>query len=394
MTCYPKISDWINDVFGTSINLPIQSFGFFVALAFAAGAVVLVRQLKRREREGLMPQGSEQVLVGAPATVWELAMNALLGFVLGYKIVPIITDWQGFASDPQYFLFAPNGSQIAGVLGALLLGGLKWWEKKKQQLDKPEVRNIPVWPHERIGDIVTVAAITGILGARAFSIMETGGLEDVLRNPGANFFSGLNIYGGLLVGIPSVIFYAWRKKINILHLGDAASPALMVAYGVGRMGCQVSGDGDWGVVNNAPKPGWLSWAPDWLWAYNYPNNVNGWCSPTGPGPDAPACNFLETPYLLEPVWPTPIYEIIMAFAIAGVLMMLSRRLRAPGMLFGVYFILNGIERFFIEKIRINDTYASLGGMTQAEVIAIGFVLTGIGLVLWTRGRFGRTSKGA
>ncbi len=383
MTCYPKISDLINDWFGTSINLPIQSFGFFVALAFGAGAWMIVHLLKQKERAGLMPPGTERVLVGAPATPWELLSNAFIGLLIGYKIVPIIGQWSAFAENPQEFLFAPNGSAVAGIIGALAVGGLKWWEKRREQLEKPEWKTFTVWPHQRIGDIVTIAAITGILGARGLSMMEEGGFRDFLRNPGENFFSGLSIYGGLLLGIPSVILYAWRKKINILHMGDAGGVALMLAYAVGRLGCHVSGDGDWGIVNNAPKPGWLSWAPDWVWAYNYPNNVNGWCSPTGPGPDAPVCSFAQTPYLIEPVFPTPIYEIIMSLMIVGFLLWLGKRLSAPGMLFGVFFILNGIERFLIEKIRINTAYDSFGGMTQAEFIAIGFVLFGLAFMTYT-----------
>ena len=59
-----------------------------------------------------------------------------------------------------------------------------------------------------------------------------------------------------------------------LRLADATAPGLLLAYGIGRIGCHVSGDGDWGIPNTLPKPGWLSWAPDWIWAYAYPNNVN------------------------------------------------------------------------------------------------------------------------
>ena len=376
MTCYPKISDLINDWFGTSLNLPIQSFGFFVALAFGTGAWLLVRELRRKEQAGLLSPRNERYLIGAPATPVEILINAFIGFLLGYKLVPIITQWQAFSDDPQHFLFAANGSAIAGVIGALVLGGLKWYEKKREQLDTPVWKEAAVWPHERIGDIVTVAAIFGILGARLMVLFENGDWAEFLSNPGANFFSGLSIYGGLLLGGPAVIIYTWRKGISILHLGDAASPAVMLAYGVGRIGCQVAGDGDWGVVNTAPKPGWLSWAPDWIWAYNYPNNVNGWCSPTGPGPDAPDCSFLQTAYLIQPVFPTPFYEIIMAVIITGILLYLSRKLSAPGIIFGLYMVFNGVERLLIEQIRINTPYPGLGGLTQAELIAILLIIGG------------------
>jgi prolipoprotein diacylglyceryltransferase len=392
MTCYPKISDLINDWLGTNINLPIQSFGFFVAMAFGVGAWMLVRELKRKEKAGLLMPRTERVLIGAPVTPWELLSNALVGFVLGYKLVPIISHWQTFSDDPQHFLFAANGSAVAGIIGALLLGGLKYWEKKREQLDPPVWKETAVWPHERIGDIVTVAAIFGIIGARVMVLIENGGWEEFFINPGANFFSGLSIYGGLLLGAPAVIWYTTRKGISFYHLGDAVAPGLITAYGVGRIGCQVSGDGDWGVVNLAPKPGWLSWAPDWLWAFNYPNNVNGWCSPTGPGPDAPACSFFETPFLIQPVFPTPIYEIIMVAFIATFLIWISRRLPAPGMLFGIYMMFNGAERLAIEQIRINTPYPGLGGLTQAELIAILLFLGGMALVLHARNRVKRNPE--
>lgn len=388
MTCYPKISDLINDWFGTSIELPIQSFGFFVALAFGVGAWMLVRELRRKEKAGLLTPRTEKVLLGAPATPVELLGNGILGFLLGYKLVPIITQWRAFSEDPQHFLFAANGSLLAGIIGAALLAGLRWWEKKREQLDTPVWKEVQVWPHERIGDIVTVAAIFGILGARIMVLIENGGWEEFFRNPGANFFSGLSIYGGLLLGAPAVLWYARRKGIPLLPLGDAAGPAVMLAYAVGRMGCQVSGDGDWGVVNTAPKPGWLSWAPDWLWAFNYPNNVNGWCSPTGPGPDAPACSFSVTPYLVQPVFPTPVYEILMALVITVILIYIARRIQAPGFVFGMYMIFNGVERMLIEQIRINTPYPGLGGLTQAELIALLLILGGAVLSIWSyrRGR--------
>lgn len=382
MTCYPKLSDWINDWFGTSINLPVQTFGFFVALAFAVGGWMLVRALKRKEREGLLQPRPERFVEGAPATPSEILVNAVVGGLLGFKLVPALRYWNEFSDNPQEFLFSGNGSLVGALVGALLLGGLRWWEKRRRQLPEPVVRTVSVWPHERIGDLVTVAAVAGILGARLMVLIENGGWEDFLRNPGANFFSGLSIYGGLLLGIPAVILFARRQGIPVLPLGDAAAPAVMAAYAVGRMGCQVSGDGDWGVVNTAPKPGWLSWAPDWLWAYDYPNNVNRWCSPTGPGPDAPPCSFELTPHLVQPVFPTPVYEILMVAVIVAVLLWAGRRLKAPGALFGLFFAVNGVERLLIEQIRINTPYPNLLNLTQAEIVAGLFIAFGLGLFAW------------
>jgi hypothetical protein len=88
-------------------------------------------------------------------------------------------------------------------------------------------------------------------------------------------FSGLSFLGGLICATIAILWFAKKNNIKLLHLTDAALPGLMLAYGVGRMGCQIAGDGDWGIPNDAPKPEWLSFLPNWAWAYNYPNNVLG-----------------------------------------------------------------------------------------------------------------------
>ena len=99
------------------------------------------------------------------------------------------------------------------------------------------------------------------------------------------------------------------------------------------------------------------------------------------------CAFKYCHYLSPPVYPTPLYESFFAFTIAGILWSLRKRLPVPGMLFFVYLILNGFERFWIEKIRVNTPY-NIGGIeaTQAEIIAVLLFAIGItGLaMLWRR----------
>jgi len=158
---------------------------------------------------------------------------------------------------------------------------------------------------------------------------------------------------------------------------------MILGYGIGRIGCQVSGDGDWGIVNSAPKPGWLSWAPDWLWAYDYPNNVN---QVTGPSADTLGMPITDPTvpcfdgyctHLVPSVFPTPVYETLMALVIFGILWSLRKRIQVPGVIFSIYLIFNGIERFFIEKIRVNNKFDFLGmKATQAEMIAVIFILIG------------------
>src|SRR6202046_5341720 len=108
--------------------------------------------------------------------------------------------------------------------------------------------------------------------------------------------TGFSIYGGLCFGIIAGVIYIKRRSIPVIPMLDATSPPIMLGYGIGRLGCQISGDGDWGIAANmALKPNWL---PEWLWAQTYDGNIAGIII-TPPG-----------------VYPTPIYEIGTALAIA------------------------------------------------------------------------------
>ena len=152
---------------------------------------------------------------------------------------------------------------------------------------------------------------------------------------------------------------------------DSIAPSLIIAYGIGRIGCHVSGDGDWGITNLAAKPEWMSFLPDWIWAYTYPNNV------INAGIPIEGCTGRYCMELANPVFPTPLYEIAMAGIIFLILWTIRRKITTAGVLFFVYLTLNGIERFFIEKIRVNTKYDILGGITQAEIISSLLILIGI-----------------
>ncbi|HET9279531.1 MAG TPA: prolipoprotein diacylglyceryl transferase family protein, partial [Flavitalea sp.] len=169
-------------------------------------------------------------------------------------------------------------------------------------------------------------------------------------------------------------WYARKHKIGFWHLNDAAAPALMLAYSVGRIGCQVAGDGDWGIPTGRPNP--ISWLPDWMWGYTYPNNV------AGEGVRIPGCTDDKFCFqLAEPHFPTPFYETVICFMLFLILWSVRKRLKIPGTLFALYLMLNGVERFFIEKIRVNIKIQVVGfQFTQAELIS--FLLFISGLALW------------
>jgi prolipoprotein diacylglyceryl transferase len=199
---------------------------------------------------------------------------------------------------------------------------------------------------------------------------------------------GLAFFGGLVLGFVAVVAYMYRHRIPFWPTADAVAPALVAGYGVGRIGCQLSGDGDWGLVNTAPKPGWMGFLPDWMWAFRYPHNVLN-TSNTDPVPSVPieGCDWQYCMQLSEPVWPTPFYETLMMLVIFGILWALRKRIRPQGMLFFIYLLLIAAERFFIEKIRVNVPHQVAGiELTQAEIISIALFLIGLGGIWYTARR--------
>jgi len=380
LRAYPDISDIINDLTGWHIQLPIHSFGFFVALAFLTAAWLLTIELKRKEKEGLLHSEVQKILIGRKATTSELLVNGLIGFAIGFKLVAMLFNYSSCVANPQHFIFSLEGNFAGGIAGALIGAWLKYREKKKEALAQPKIVKQNIWPHQLVGDIVVIAAFSGFLGAKVFSFLEDpADFRAFLHNPAEALFSGLTIYGGLIFGTIAVVWFTRRKKINFFHLADAIAPAMMIGYAIGRIGCQVAGDGDWGIDNLMPKPGWLSWLPDNMWAYTYPHNILGEGIPIN-GCDGPYCSVLA-----NPVFPTPLYETIVCSLLFIVLWRMRKKFKIPGMLFAWYVLFNGIERFWIEKIRINTKYhiANLS-ITQAEIISSLLILTAIGLFIYLK----------
>ncbi len=376
---YPRLSDLINDLFGTHIQLPIMSYGFFVALAFLVGAWLLYSELKRKGEEGVFKPEVKKVVEGKPATVTELVANFIVSSVIGFKFSGVFTDYSHFASDPQGFLFSAEGSLWGGIVLGILYTAWFWYDKNKNRLDPPKEKEIVVPPESHTWPIVIIAAVFGIIGSKIFDQLENW--DRFISDPiGSLFsFSGLTFYGGLIVGGAAVIWYSEKHKIPWKHLGDSLAAPLIIAYGIGRIGCQVAGDGDWGIVNTLDKPRWLGWLPDWLWSYNYPHNI------INEGVPIPGCTGEHCMQLAQGVFPTPIYETTMALIIFAFLWSIRKKIKIPGTLFAIYLILNGIERFLIELIRVNNTYDIFGyHITQAEIISTILVLTGAGLLLFLR----------
>lgn len=408
----------------TGIEMPawlsvIKTFGFFVALAFLCAAWTLTQELKRKERQGLLVPTFGTIEVGKPASTNELFWSALIGFILGYKLGGIFGNAAEIAPNPMGYLFSLDGNIFVGIAGALIMAYSKYSEKKKQQLPQPETKKIAIHPYQRVTEMAMIAAIAGFAGAKIFNALETW--EDFIANPAESLLSssGLTFYGGLIMATAALYYYARKHKIPFKHLCDAAAPGLILAYGVGRLGCQTAGDGDWGIFNSAyvtqadgslvkvaqdsfmhhvhnyaayftrnygsfnniphayaPAPSWL---PDWIFAMNYPHNVNN------EGIPLMGCTGTYCAVLPMGVFPTPLYEVVACIGIFALLWWLRKRLKYALQMFGLYLVFNGLERFFVEKIRVNFKY-DLGFIqpTQAEIISVILIIIGILLLVFKR----------
>ncbi|HHH49851.1 MAG TPA: hypothetical protein ENK52_02600 [Saprospiraceae bacterium] len=382
---YPDLSYIMNAIFGTAPDnafAVVKTFGLFLVLAILASAFVLYLELKRKEKEGLLKATKEKFIEGEAASIYDIISNGIFGFILGFKGVYAAQHFADFKIDPASIVFSSLGNWTFGILGFVVFAAIRWYDKHRNKLDKPIEKQVTIHPWERIGDITMIAAISGVIGAKVFAVVED--LDALFKDPLGVLLSGggVAIYGGLIFGFIFVYMYVKKKGLTPIHIMDAVAPALFVGYAVGRIGCQLAGDGDWGVVNNLPEPGWWIF-PDWMWAFDYPRNV------LNQGVPIEGCDFHYCRRLAEARFPTPFYETVVSFMLAGILWALRKRIKIAGILFFIYLIFNGMERFMIEKIRVNDKYETLGfNMTQAEMIAVGLILTGIiGVgVLWKRGK--------
>lgn len=201
--------------------------------------------------------------------------------------------------------------------------------------------------------IVAVSTVAGILGAKLWHVLETP--HELFAHPADLLFdrAGFAWYGGLIVGILALLWQARVYKLGSLQMLDLAAPAASVGYGVGRLGCLVSGDGDYGKPTNLP------------WGMSFPHGL----VPT-----------------YQRVHPTPVYELFGALFIAWILWRRGgpEHPRPWGQITGEYLILSGIARFLVEFIRINPRI--LWGMTNAQLASLGAIVFGFALILFARSR--------
>jgi len=217
------------------------------------------------------------------------------------------------------------------ALGFLACGAVV--ARRLRELDEPID-----WAYE----IVFAALIGGVLGARGYYVLQN--YNQVKNNLAGSIFSGSGLvwYGGAIGGAIGVtLWMRWRGVLE-LRMFDMCATALALGYGIGRIGCQVSGDGDYGIRSSLP------------WAMGYPHGT----LPTPPG---------------VRVQPTPIYETVSMCLLAYVLWHLRDRVR-PGVIFALYLLLSGLERFLVEFIRRNaEVFA---GLTAPQLESVALIVIG------------------
>ena len=208
------------------------------------------------------------------------------------------------------------------------------------------------WAYE----IIFAGLVGGVIGSRIDFLLQNW--DDVSDDFFGNVFSGSGLvwFGGLVGGAVGVVLWAWRRGFLGVQLLDVCAVPLALGYAVGRLGCQLSGDGDYGSESDLP------------WAMSYPDGT----VPT-----------------TDEVHPTPIYESLSVGLIALGLWHLRGRL-APGAVFALYLVAVGLERLLVEFIRRNDDVAL--GLTLAQLVSVALIAAGAAWVVQMRGRLVETRQ--
>lgn len=209
--------------------------------------------------------------------------------------------------------------------------------------------------------MITVAGLTGILGAKLYHLLEDP--HTFYADPWPLLFSryGFAWFGGFLGGFGALLLLGWRAQFPLLQFLDACSPAACFGYAIGRIGCFLSGDGDYGKPTSLP------------WGMAFPNGVV---------PTTQTCVERGFPADCR-VHPAPLYELIIWSAIGALLWYLGGKIlknpQARGTIFCLYLILTGVARFLVEMIRINPPW--ILGLSNAQVASVVSIIAGVVLLL-------------
>ncbi len=222
--------------------------------------------------------------------------------------------------------------------------------------------------------LILWTAICGIAGSRIYDIIDHW--PQYAANPREMIFSGAGFvwYGGLAGGLIASYFVARHYKIRWLLLADMAAPALVLGHAIGRIGCQLSGDGDWGTVSNLP------------WAMAYRHAIVGWNGHTVLSLSgnhlvpAPGCNDTGCAPWVR-VHPAPVYETILYVGVFLFLWSIRKKPHVEGQIFYLYLILAGACRFVVEFIRVNPRVLWI--FSEAQIIALLMIAAGAAAYTWS-----------
>jgi phosphatidylglycerol:prolipoprotein diacylglycerol transferase len=199
--------------------------------------------------------------------------------------------------------------------------------------------------------MVAIAVVAGIIGAKVWHIVDTPSEFQLDGWRVLYDTAGFAWYGGLVFGIGALVFQGWRAKIGGLRILDLAAPAAAIGYGIGRIGCFLSGDGCYGVPTTLP------------WGMAFPKGIDP---------------------VYVPVHPTPLYEMAAGILIGCFLYWRGGKSHATGAILGQYLLLTGIARFLVEFIRRNPKV--LWGLSNAQLASAGAAVAGIAIIWWAAKR--------
>jgi len=364
---FPLISSLFNYLFGTDFSWPIPTFGFFVTLSFVLSCLIFRSEFDRKEREGAIKAIEEKVNVGVRVKLFIVIGYGLIGFLIGFKGWGVFIEYDSFRHNPIRWLFSAHGSWIAGVISLLFFLLFLFLAQRKSLLSPLRVETRTIRPRDLLPILLLWAGVTGFLGAKIFNVFEDGQLFGMQGFMELLDSGGLTFWGGLLFGAASYFYIGIRKGMDWRHLADIGSLGMLVAYGVGRIGCHLSGDGDWGIVNNHEKP--VEWLPQWAWSFRFPHNV------LNQGEYIPGCSGKYCSILPQGVFPTSLYEATAILLVFCVLWCVRKHMKVPGMMFAIYLFVVSIERFLIEFIRVNYKFEVWGvALSEAQLVSLVLLL--------------------
>jgi len=375
---FPTFSYLIQYFTGKSIPIEIPTYGFFMLLAFCAAYWTFTIEFKRKENLQIIFPFTRIRKVGGLSNFKNILLSGISGFLIGYKLGYCVFNFHQFLINPQFFIFSIEGNWITAII-SMILAGCGYFLKQRS-LDPIKPGNIVelVHPYQLMDKLLFWCGVYGFLGAILLAKLERFDWQSWNNFKGIFAYNGLAFYGGLIFGALTYLYILMSKGITFKNAADIGSPGMMLAYGIGRIGCQLSGDGDWGIINLKPRPNYLLMFPDWVWSFNFPHNV------AYQGRFIEGCTGRYCNELIYPVYPTSFYEAVICISLFLILWLLRPKIKIPGLIFSIYAIMNGAERFLIEGIRINPRF-EIGHFhfSQAELISVLIFFIGVGGLFWS-----------